>query len=84
MMRPVTELLKLKHPEGREANEDVVLQGPLPPVENIIFDVIDDTIVLETAKITCKGSGPSGMNADGWRRILISQTMVTMMLIYER
>jgi len=67
------ELLKLKHPEGREATEDVVLQGLLPTVENVIFDVIDDTMVFEAAKITRGGSGPSRMDADSWRRILISR-----------
>ena len=67
------ELLKVKHPEGRKAEEDVKLQGPLPTVENVIFDVIDDKMVYEAAKITRGGSGPSGLDADGWRRILVSR-----------
>jgi len=46
------ELLKVKHPEGRKAEEDVKLQGPLRTVENIIFDVIYDKMVYETANIT--------------------------------
>lgn len=67
------ELLKVKHPEGRKAQEHVKLQGPLPTVENVIFDVIDDSMVLEAAKIIRGGSGPSGLDADGWRRILVSR-----------
>jgi len=66
-------LLKVKHPVAKKADEDVKLQGPLPTVENVIFDVIDESMVLEAAKITRGGSGPSGLDADGWRRILISR-----------
>ena len=66
-------LLKLKHPESRKANEDIKLQGPLLTVEKVIFDVIDEKMVLEAAKITRGGSGPSGLDADGWRRILVSR-----------
>ena len=46
------ELLKLKYPEGREANEDAKLKGPLPTVENVIFDVINNSMVLVAMKIT--------------------------------
>ena len=66
-------LLRTKHPEAREMHEDVILQGPIPTVENVIFDVIDEHMVYEAAKITRGGSGPSGMDADGWRRILTSR-----------
>ena len=47
-----TDLLKMKYPIEKAASEDTKLHGPLPTVENIIFDVIDDTMVLEAAKIT--------------------------------
>ena len=69
------DLLKVKHPEGRKAEEVVKLQGPFPTVENVIFDVIDDKMVYsyEAAKITRGGSGPSALDADGWRRILVSR-----------
>ena len=66
-------LLKVKHHVGKAASEDTELHGPLPTVENIIFDVIDDSMVLEAEKITQGGSGPSGMDANGWRRILVSR-----------
>ena len=65
-------LLKVKHPAGREAHKDILVQGSIPLIENVIFDIIDDKMVFVAAKITCGGSGPSGMDADGWRRILIS------------
>ena len=50
--KETTDLLKMKHPIEKAASEDTKLHGPLPTVENIIFDVIDDTMVLEAAKIT--------------------------------
>ena len=55
----------MKHPAGKAASEDTKLHGPSPTVENIIFDVIDNSMVLEVAKITRGGSGPSVMDADG-------------------
>ena len=66
-------LLKVKHPDGKKVREDATLQGPIQTVEDVIFDVIDDKMVFEAAKITRGGSGPSGMDADGWRRILTSK-----------
>ena len=67
------DLLKLKHPIGKAGSEDTKLYSPLPTVENIIFDVIDDSMVLEETKSTKGGSGPSGMDANRWRRILLSR-----------
>ena len=60
-------LLKVKHPVGKVASEDAKLHGPLPTVENIIFDVITDSMNLEVTKTAQGGSGPSGMDADDWR-----------------
>ena len=60
-------LLKVKHPVGKVASEGAKLHGPLPTAENIIFDVITDSMNLEVTK-TAQGSfGPSGMDADDWR-----------------
>lgn len=67
------ELLRTKHPEGKEAQEDALLPGEIPTVEPIIFEVIDDNMVLKAAQLTKGGSGPSGMDADGWRKILTSK-----------
>ena len=63
----------MKHFLGKAASEDTKLHGPLPTVENIIFDVICNSVILEVAKITQGVSGPSGMDADGWRQILVSK-----------
>ena len=67
------ELLRSKHPVGKEIEEDALVPGEIPTVEPIIFDVIDDAMVLKAAQLTKGGSGPSGMDADGWRKILTSR-----------
>jgi len=67
------DLLRTKHPRGKEVNENFLLQGPLPKIDSIIFEVIDESMVLKAAQLTRGGSGPSGMDADGWRRILTSK-----------
>ena len=63
------DVLKMKHPTGKAVSGDNKLYGLLPTVENIIFNVINDSMVLEAAKITQGDSGPSGMDAESWRRI---------------
>ena len=66
-------LLEQKHPEGREVNEDFILQGPISTVNPIVYDVIDGSRVLKAAQKTKGGSGPSGLDADGWRKPLTSR-----------
>lgn len=67
------EILREKHPIGGDLNEDNALQGPYVTVNPIIYDVIDDSLVLRAALTTKGGSGPSGLDADGWRKPLTSK-----------
>ena len=46
------ELLRTKHPEGKEAIEDALLPGEVPMVQPIIFESIDEDMVLKAAQIT--------------------------------
>ena len=61
------DLLKVKHPVGKAASEDTKLPGPSSTFENIIFDVIGNSMVLETTKVTQGDSGPTAIDTDGWR-----------------
>ena len=61
------DLLKVKHPVGKAASEDTKLHGPSSTFENIIFDVIGNSMVLETTKVTQGDSGPTAIDTDGWR-----------------
>ena len=63
----------MKHSVGKAASRDTKLHGPLPTIKNTIFYVINDSMVLEAAKINQGGSGPSEMDIDGRRRILVSR-----------
>ena len=56
--------LHQKHPEGREANESILIMGP-QTVDPVLFEVIDETLVLKAAQRTRGGSGPSGLGVDG-------------------
>eukprot|EP00794_Sanderia_malayensis_P006469 gene6469-7206_t len=66
-------LLLEKHPVGAEATEDALLLGPEPVVEPIIFDVTNEEMLLKAAQMTRGGSGPSGIDADDWCKILSSR-----------
>ena len=61
------ELLRTKHPEGKEAIADALLPGEIPMVQLIIFESIDEEVVLKVAQMTKGGSRPSRMDADRWR-----------------
>ena len=58
-------LLIQKHPESEEATKDVILQGPIKEANPIVFETIDESLILKSAQATKGGSGPSGMDADG-------------------
>ena len=51
-----------------ELNEEVLLRGEKQSVHPVVFDDIDESIVKEAALKTKGGSGPSELDADGWRK----------------
>ncbi len=67
------QLLRQKHPEARDTNEHNLLNGPIQHIDPIVFETIDEEMVLKAALSTQGGSGPSGMDADGWRKPLTSK-----------
>ena len=62
-------------------NNSVLMKGEIPfidPVmfENIVlFENIDETTISKAALSTKGAAGPSGVNADGWRRILFIEKL---------
>jgi hypothetical protein len=77
-------LLHLKHPDAKEAMPDVLIQGPTLRVHPVLFDEIDEDLVKKAALRTKGGSGPSGLDADGWRRILASNNYGTVNIDLRR
>ena len=67
------ELLQ-KHPKGEEPDESALLTGDVPFCDPVVFESIDESRIAASAMKTKGAAGPSGMNADGWKRILVSKT----------
>ena len=65
--------LEIKYPDNRDASDDVLLNDPIKEIHPIVFDPVVEEMVLRAASITKGGSGPSGLDVDGWRRILTSK-----------
>ena len=72
------QLLKQKHPESREPPPEVLIEGPIRKTHPVVYDDIDESLILKAVTLTKGGSGPSGLDADGWRRILISRVFGTL------
>ena len=76
------ELLVQKHPEPSEPSPDILLQGPTRPIHPVAYDDIDESVIIKASILTKGESGPSGLDADGWWRILTSYTFGTATLDY--
>ena len=70
-------ILKQEHPASSELNKEVLLRGEKPSVHPVVFEDTDENMVKEAALKTKGGSGPSGLDADGWRKILVSKSYRT-------
>ena len=70
-------MLKQKQPEGNEPLQNVLMQGSTRPVNLIVSEDMDESLILKAAIITKDGSGPSGLDADGWKKILTSRSFGT-------
>ena len=64
--------LRQKHPDAKDVSQDILLEGEIPEVHPVIFEMIDEEMVKQAAFKRKGGSGPSGMDEDGWRRIMAS------------
>ena len=73
LTRLTLNLLQLKHPEGKEASQEILLTDTPETIHPIKFESIDVEKIQKAAVKTQGGSGPSGMDADGWKRVLTSK-----------
>ncbi len=65
--------LKKLHPEGVNADESVLMTGETPYFDPIVFNAIDEEAIAKAALKTRGAAGPSGQDADGWKRMLVSK-----------
>ena len=68
----MTELRNL-HPEAQPASDDILMSGDAPYFDPVRFTNIDDKAIATAALKTRGSAGPSGLDADGWRRMLVSK-----------
>ena len=64
--------LEALHPEPDEGPADVYLQGDPPEVQPIICEEITAGSIKQAANRTRGGAGPSGGDAEHWKRMLYS------------
>ena len=74
--KTISELV-LKHPQKSCASEDILINGPTEKIHPVQFESIIEELIRRAAIKTKGGSGPSGMDADGWRRIPASNRFGT-------
>ncbi|XP_031551225.1 uncharacterized protein LOC116288561 [Actinia tenebrosa] len=69
----VLEELKQKHPSAADIEDESLLNGPLELNPHGIFDLIDEQMIYNAAMRTRGSAGPSGMDAELYRRVLCSK-----------
>ena len=71
--RPVLEILRDKHPEGQPLEPNSIQrQHPRTlPYHPAVFDNISARLVRKHAMKTHGSAGPSGLDADDWRTLLL-------------
>ena len=69
----VLEGLKEKHPGAADIADESLLYGPIDYIPPGVFDLIDEKMIFDAASKTKGSAGPSGMNAELYRRILCSK-----------
>ena len=75
----VLEDLKSKHPASVEPVLESLIKGPLPQVlsQEVIFENIDGNLIYNCSKKTSGAAGPSGADAEMWKRLLGSKQFKT-------
>jgi len=70
----VCEVLLSKHPKGKSVKPLAVteLEAPVQGPHPVIFDQIDGLLIHSLALRTQGTAGPSGLDVQGWRRLLSS------------
>ena len=69
--------LKSKHPDEASIQENSLLNGPILSIPDCFFDSIDEQSVINAALRTKGSAGPSGMDAELYRRVLCSKNFGT-------
>ena len=68
----VRDVLKKKHPAGRPASPDAVIQGSPPDFHPVVFDALNADLIRSVSLHTSGAAGPSYLDAFAWRRLCTS------------
>ena len=71
------QLLELKHPDAKDTSQQALLHKPIQKLHPIVYEEIDVELIKKEAIRTKEGSDSSGLDADGWQRIMISSCFGT-------
>ena len=66
-------LLYQKHPDANKASSNILLPDQPAQIHSIRYEVINAEATKQAALKSKGGSGPSGMDSEGWRRILTTR-----------
>ena len=66
------QLLSQKHPEEKTPSNNILLPNTPVQVHPVRFEEINSESIRQSALRSKGGAGPSGLDGDGWRRILTS------------
>ena len=69
--------LLIKHPPAAPIDEYFVLNGPVKQINPIIYDAIDESMVMRAASNTRGAAGPSKLDGEEWKKILCSNSFGT-------
>jgi hypothetical protein len=73
LSQSTNEELRRKHPDATSE----LMDGLIPFVDPVMFQNITESTIMDAALQMKGSSGPSGLDADGWRRILVSKNFAT-------
>ena len=65
--------LQLKHPKGKETSQEILLPDKPEPIHPIKFEGIGVEKIQKSGIKTQVYSGPPGIDAGSWKRILTSK-----------
>ena len=71
------EVILEKYPKASEASNKILIEEEVQNVHPVIYDSTDSEMVRDAIKKTHGSAGPFGLDADGWRRILMSRNFGT-------
>ena len=66
--------LKKKHPDAAQPHPETLLNGEVPFVDPVMFHDLDESVISRAVSRTKGAADPSGMDAESWKRIILSKS----------